>query len=152
MERGPWEDRRQGKGETVPLNAQSRRSNKRRATSYESLNRGTPDTEEAPSLGPDDSTKFEPVVVGLNMGPASLRSCLLLEPLLLATLLGVACGIGLGLLLKLIHPSQQSIALIGGRLSGSCGLVRYPFAVHTMQVLTDRWTQVRTRLVNRGSR
>jgi hypothetical protein len=113
MERGPWEDRRQGKGETVPLNAQSRRGNKRRANaSFESLSRATPDPEEAPPLGHEDSTK-EPAVIGLGMAPASLRSCLLLEPLLLATMLGVVCGIGLGLLLKLAHPSQQTIALIG---------------------------------------
>lgn len=49
-----------------------------------------------------------------DLGEVSVRGCLTNEPLLLLTLVGVACGITLGLLLRLAQPGEVSIQLIGG--------------------------------------
>ena len=137
MDRDEWGNRlanyRPPEQSTVNGTKQGVRGSKRRAASYESLTQhgdslhGT----EAPALVDEDSSKFE--VVGLAVGPSSWRACLLREPLLLATLIGVVVGIALGLLLKMAHPSQQTIALIGGWRAGWEGGFSFAWGPETIR-------------------
>lgn len=110
----------EGSDAPLALHPRGLRGPKRRAPSYDSLARLAPPAGEA--VGGDEgsgggSGAPRPAVLvsedSKTLDDMTMRSCLMREPLLLATLVGVACGITLGLLLKLADPGPQTVALVG---------------------------------------